>query len=349
MHKAIQLLMKLIETSSISKEEGKAAEVLINYFNSENINTLRYGNNVVAKNKYFDSAKETILLNSHLDTVKANTGYTRNPFEATIEENRLYGLGSNDAGGALVSLVNTFTYFYNKENLKYNLVFIASAEEEISSSEGLAYALNHVDFKPNYAIVGEPTNMNLAIAEKGLLVLDCTAKGVSGHAARNEGINAIYIALQDIEIIKNYKFEKISPILREVKMTVTMINSGTQHNVVPDECNYTIDIRINEYYSHQDVLDVLRKLLQSEIKPRSMKFKPSSIPLDNFLVQAGIAIGRTTYGSPTCSDQIHLNIPSFKMGPGESGRSHTANEFIYIDEITEAMNIYIKMLEKVMY
>lgn len=345
---SIFLLKKLVETESFSKMEDKAADIIESYFKSMQIFPCRVGNNLIVKNLHFDDGKETILLNSHIDTVKPNNGYTRNPFEAVIKDGKLYGLGSNDAGGALVALCHAFLKFYDVPHMNYNLAFIASAEEEISGGGGLSEALKSIDFDVDYAIVGEPTRMNMAIAEKGLLVLDCIAHGEAAHAAYDLGTNAIYKAVKDIEFIQNYKFEKVSPLLGPVKMTVTIINAGTQHNVIPDKCQFVVDIRINELYTHAEILSFLRDNLASEIMPRSMKFKSSSIPEDNFLVQSGIKMGLETYGSPTCSDQIHLSCPSLKMGPGDSHRSHIADEFIYLNEIEKAIDIYTELLGNVL-
>ena len=338
---AIELLQSLIQTPSLSKQENETALILKNYLERycTNIKTLQ--NNIWVKNKYFDESKRTILLNSHHDTVPANKAYTRNPFAAEIIDGKLFGLGSNDAGGSLVSLLATFLYFYEKENLAYNLIFAASAEEEISGRNGIELMYPQLG-KIDAAIVGEPTLMQMAIAEKGLLVLNCTIKGKAGHAAREEGENAIYKALRDIEWFKNYQFEKISNTLGPVKMSVTTINAGMQHNMVPDNCSFTVDIRINELYTHEDILKVIKENVAAEIVPRSMRMKSSSIDISHPLVQSGLALGRTMYGSPTTSDKALMNCPSLKMGPGDSARSHSADEFIYVKEIEEGIDLYIK-------
>ncbi len=344
---AIALLQQLIQTPSLSKEENDTAAILKNYLEKycDIVQTLQ--NNVWVKNKYFAESKPTILLNSHHDTVPANKAYTRNPFDGEILNGKLYGLGSNDAGGCLVSLLATFLYFYEKEILPYNLIFAASAEEEISGKDGmelLYYQLEEIDF----AIVGEPTLMQMAVAEKGLLVIDCTVKGKAGHAAREEGENAIYKAMKDIEWFKSYEFEKISQTLGPVKMNVTIINAGMQHNMVPDVCNFTVDIRINELYTHNEILQVIKENVAAEIVPRSMRMKSSGIAVAHPLVQSGIKLGREMYGSPTTSDKALMACPSIKLGPGDSARSHTANEFIYVKEIEEGIDLYIKLLENIL-
>ena len=344
--KALKLLQDLIVTPSFSREEDKTAAIIADFLKQHNVQVHQKLNNVWAFNKHYNPDLPTLLLNSHHDTVKPNTGYTRDPFSPTIEDDKLYGLGSNDAGGCLVCLVATFLYFYEQEGLTYNLVLAATAEEEISGKNGIELILPDLG-KLDVAIVGEPTEMHLAIAEKGLLVLDCTAKGKAGHAAREEGVNAIYEALQDIQWFHNYRFEKESEHLGPVKMSVTMIQAGTQHNVVPDTCQFTVDVRLTDAYTLEEVLEVIQQHVKAEVTPRSTRLKPSAIPVEHPLVQAGIAMGRKTYGSPTTSDQALLPIPSLKMGPGFSGRSHMADEFIYLSEIEEGIEMYIRLLEKV--
>ncbi|MDO6391495.1 M20 family metallo-hydrolase [Pontibacter sp. BT731] len=343
---SLALLQQLIAIPSFSKEEAKTADLLAGFLESKGVKNQRRLNNVWAFNKHYDPALPTLLLNSHHDTVKPNTGYTRDPFAATIEDGKLYGLGSNDAGGCLVSLLATFLYFYERSDLRYNLVFAATAEEEISGRNGLELILPELG-ELEAAIVGEPTLMQLAVAEKGLLVLDCVAKGRSGHAAREEGLNAIYEALPDITWFQTYHFPEVSEHLGPVKMSVTMVQSGTQHNVVPDQCSFTVDVRLTDAYSMDEVLEVIRQNVKAEVTPRSMRLKPSAIPMVHPLVQAGIALDRTTYGSPTTSDQALLSIPSLKLGPGDSARSHMADEFIYLNEIEEGINLYIDILERV--
>ncbi len=343
---AVQLLRHLISTPSFSKEENLTANIVNAYLEQHSVTTHRKMNNIWAYNKYFDAVKPTILLNSHHDTVKPNSGYTRNPYDAEIENGKLYGLGSNDAGGCLVSLIATFLYFFEKENMNYNFCLAATAEEEISGINGLELIIPDIG-KLNFGVVGEPTQMQLAVAERGLMVLDCTAKGRAGHAAREEGENAIYKALADIQWFRTYRFPKESEAFGPIKMSVTIINAGSQHNVVPAECVFTVDVRVTDAYRNEDVLEIIRQHVQCNVKPRSIRLKPSSIDKNHPIVQAGLALGKTTYGSPTTSDQSLLDIPSVKIGPGDSARSHTADEFIYVDEIREGIELYIKMLEHI--
>lgn len=344
---AVNLLQQLIRIPSFSKEEDKTADVIEAFLKQHDVTTHRKLNNIWAWNKYFDAAKPTILLNSHHDTVKPNSGYTRDPYDAAIEEGKLFGLGSNDAGGCLVSLIITFLHFYNQENLAYNLCLATTAEEEISGVNGLELIIPELG-QLEFGIVGEPTQMQLAIAERGLMVLDCTAHGKAGHAAREEGENAIYKALADIEWFRNYKFPKESEVFGPIKMSVTIINAGSQHNVVPASCIFTVDVRVTDAYRNEEVLEIIRQHVVSDVKPRSIRLKPSSIDKSHPMVQAGIALGRTTYGSPTTSDQSLLDIPSLKVGPGDSARSHTADEYVYVDEIKEGIDLYIKMLTAVL-
>lgn len=345
-HQAVELLRQLISIPSFSKEEDKTADAIEKFMQQQGITMHRKLNNLWAWNKHFDASKPTILLNSHHDTVKPNSGYTRDPFEPAIEDGKLYGLGSNDAGGCLVSLIATFLYFYDKPGLKYNFCLATTAEEEISGVNGLELIIPELG-RLDFGIVGEPTLMQLAIAEKGLMVLDCTTYGKAGHAAREEGENAIYKALPDMEWFRTYKFPKESEIFGPVKMSVTIINAGSQHNVVPATCVFTVDVRVTDAYRNEEVLEIIRQHVSCEVKPRSIRLKPSSIDKGHPIVQAGIALGRTTYGSPTTSDQSLLDIQSIKVGPGDSARSHTADEFVYIDEIKEGIGLYIKMLEQI--
>jgi len=343
---AVSLLQQLIAIPSFSKEENLTADLIENFLKEKGVKTHRKLNNIWAWNKHFDESKPTILLNSHHDTVKPNSGYTRDPYDAKIEDGKLYGLGSNDAGGCLVSLINVFLYFYDQENLKYNFCLATTAEEEISGVNGLELIipdLGHLDF----GIVGEPTLMQLAIAERGLMVLDCVAHGKAGHAAREEGENAIYKALTDIEWFRTFRFPNESEVFGPIKMSVTIINAGSQHNVVPASCTFTVDVRVTDAYRNEEVLEIIRQHVSCDVTPRSIRLKPSKIDKEHPIVQAGIALGRTTYGSPTTSDQSLLDIPSLKIGPGDSARSHTADEFVYVDEIREGIELYIKMLEKI--
>ena len=340
---AIALLKALIETPSFSSKEDKTALLIENWFTQNSIPFERENNNVWAFNQHFDKTKPTLLLNSHHDTVKPNQGYTNNPFEAIVKDGKLFGLGSNDAGGCLVSLLATFVHFYSNENLPYNIVMVASGEEESSGQNGLNSVLKHLP-ELECAIVGEPTLMQLAVAEKGLLVLDVIVKGTASHAAHNNPDNPIYKAIPVIEWFNSHQFEKISAVLGSVKMTVTQISAGKQHNVVPAECHLVVDIRVNDCYNNQEILDTVREHLTAEINPRSMHLNASSIPVTHGLVQAGIALGRTTYGSPTLSDQSVLSCQSLKLGPGETLRSHSADEFIFINEIEEGIELYVKIL-----
>lgn len=345
---AIDLIKKLIETPSFSSQEDKTAGHIEDWLQKKAIPSKRTKNNVWAINKYFNENKPTLLLNSHHDTVKPNNGYTNDPFSAIVEDGKLYGLGSNDAGGCLVSLMATFVYFYERPNLKYNLVFVASAEEESSGDHGLNSMLTQI---PNIdvAIVGEPTLMNLAVAEKGLVVFDATVKGTSSHAAHPNGDNPIYKIGEVLKWFENFHFEKQSKVLGAVKMTVTQIKAGKHHNAIPAEVEMVIDVRVNDQYTNQEIADIL--ILSSPcttIKPRSLRLNSSSIPVDHELVRAGIKLGRETYGSPTLSDQAVLTCPSLKLGPGDSTRSHSANEFIFLHEIEEGIQIYIDLLNKVL-
>lgn len=343
---AVALLQQLISIPSFSKEEANTADVIAGFLNAHGVKHHRKLNNLWAWNKYFDAAKPTILLNSHHDTVKPNSGYTRDPFDAKIEDGKLYGLGSNDAGGCLVSLIAVFLYFYERQDLKYNFCLATTAEEEISGVNGLELIIPELG-QLDFGIVGEPTLMQLAIAERGLMVLDCTVHGKAGHAAREEGENAIYKALPDIEWFRTFKFPKESEVFGPVKMSVTIVNSGSQHNVVPASCVFTVDVRVTDAYRNEEVLAIIRRHVSCEVKPRSIRLKPSSIDKEHPIVQAGIVLGRSTYGSPTTSDQSLLDIQSIKVGPGDSARSHTADEFVYVDEIREGIELYVKMLEQI--
>jgi acetylornithine deacetylase len=343
---AISLLKKLIATQSFSSEEEQTALLIEHWFTNHQIPFQRTQNNVWATNQHFDANKPTLLLNSHHDTVKPNSAYTNDPLKAIVEDGKLYGLGSNDAGGCLVSLIATFTYFYAVADLKYNLVMVASAEEESSGANGLNSMLPIIP-PIDVAIVGEPTLMNLAVAEKGLVVFDAVIEGTPSHAAHPNTDNAIYNTIEVLQWFQDFKFEKTSESLGDVKLTVTQINAGNQHNVVPAHVNLVIDVRVNDAYSNEEIAQILKvKSPCTTITPRSLRLNSSSISIEHDLVKAGIAIGRSTYGSPTLSDQSVLSCQSLKLGPGDSTRSHSANEFIYLSEIEEGIQIYIKLLNK---
>ncbi|MBA3830107.1 MAG: M20 family metallo-hydrolase [Taibaiella sp.] len=343
---ATRLLKQLIAMPSFSKEEQGTVDVLQRWLQAKGIAASRLMNNVWAKNKYYEENKPTILLNSHHDTVKPNKAYTLDPFLPLESDGKLFGLGSNDAGGSLVSLIAAFLYFYHCEDLKFNLIFAATAEEEISGANGIAALLPELG-KIEAAIVGEPTLMDMAIAEKGLIVLDCTAVGKAGHAAREEGVNALYNAIEDIRWFNSYEFEKISSLLGKVKMSVTVINAGTQHNVVPATCSFTVDVRVNECYTNEEVLEIIKKNVQCDVRTRSLRLKPTYIDEQHPLVQAGKSIGRKAFGSVTLSDKALMPFPALKMGPGDSARSHMADEFIYLKEVEEGLNIYIDLLKSI--
>ncbi|MBK8299993.1 MAG: M20 family metallo-hydrolase [Chitinophagaceae bacterium] len=346
-NEAVELLKELISIPSFSKEEDQTAGILCRFIGTKGIVHTRVGNNVFALNKHFDDKKPTILLNSHHDTVKPNPQYTRNPFTAAIEDGKLFGLGSNDAGGCLVSLIATFLHFYEKPDLRYNIILAATAEEEISGSGGIEYTLPYLP-AINCAIVGEPTQMQMAVAERGLMVLDCISHGKAGHAARNEGENAIYNAIRDIEWFRNYKLLKISDLLGPSKMSVTVIETENKaHNMVPSQCKFVVDTRINELYSFEEVIDIIKANVQCEVTPRSTRLRSTSIAIGHPLVIAGINLGRTYYGSPTTSDKALMPFPTLKIGPGDSARSHTADEYIYIDEIKNGIELYIQILNNV--
>ena len=342
--RAVELLCRLIEVPRISREEQAAADLLQDYMQGElGLEVKRMGNNLWSQQPNFDPEKQTLLLNAHIDTVKPVAGWQRNPFKATREGSRIYGLGSNDDGASLVSLLHVFAALKEGKTL-YNLVFLASAEEEVSGKGGIESVLPLLP-KIDIALVGEPTGMQPAIAEKGLMVLDVTAHGKAGHAARNEGENAIYKALEDIEWFRSYKFEKVSPLLGPVKMTVTIVNAGTQHNVVPDTCTFTVDVRSNECYTNRELFDEIGKNVKSEVKARSFRLGSSSIDVNHPLVQKIIGLGGKPFGSPTLSDQALMPFPSLKLGPGESKRSHSADEFVDFCEIRQAIETYLNLLK----
>lgn len=307
----------------------------------------RHLNNIWAFNKHYDPSKRNILLNSHHDTVKPNPQYTRDPFSPDVEDGKLYGLGSNDAGGCLVSLIATFLHFYHRSDLSYNIILTATAEEEISGANGIESILPELP-AIEFAIVGEPTLTQLAIAEKGLMVLDCTSYGKAGHAAREEGENALYKALPDLNWFKDFRFPKISETLGPVKMSVTVINTSNKaHNVVPADCTFVVDVRATDQYTLEELLEIIRANVSCEVKPRSMRMRPSFIPMDHPFVLAGVSVGKSCYGSPTTSDQALIPATSVKMGPGDSARSHTADEYIHLHEIKDGIQSYIQLLEMI--
>lgn len=345
---AVALLKRLIATPSFSKSEEATADLIEQYIQSAGVITERFLHNVWATNKHFDPARPTLLLNSHHDTVRPNKAYTMDPFLPVEKDGKLFGLGSNDAGASLVSLLAAFLFFYEDPELRYNLVFAATAEEEISGKNGIEILLPRLP-AIDCGIVGEPTGMQMAIAERGLLVLDGTATGKAGHAARNEGENALYKAMADIEWIRKYQFEKVSPLLGEVKMTVTVIETENKaHNVVPPQCRFVTDVRINELYSMEEVLKIISDHTQSDIIPRSLRMRSTAISMKHPLVLGGIALGRDHYGSPTTSDKALMPFQTLKMGPGDSARSHTADEYIYLAEINEGIELYIQLLKQIL-
>lgn len=344
--RAIELLKQLITTPSFSKEEDKTAAIIEDFLKQHGVDVKRHLNNVWATNKYFDEKKPTLLLNSHHDTVRPNKGYTLDPFTPIEKEGKLFGLGSNDAGGSLVSVLSTFVFFHNQKDLKYNLIIAATAEEEISGKNGVESLLPLFP-EINCGIVGEPTLLQMAVAERGLMVLDCTAHGKAGHAARNEGENALYKAIEDINWLKNYQFEKVSDLIGPVKMTVTSIETENKtHNIVPSECKFIVDVRLNEFYTHEEISETITKNIQSRVEMRSDRLRSSMIALDHPLVKAGLNLGRTYYGSPTSSDKALMPFPALKIGPGDSARSHTADEFIFTREIKEGIELYIALLQQ---
>ena len=339
----VELLKKLIATPSVSRNEKDAADIMEQTIRSYGFEPQREANNIWIIDPHYDESRPTLLLNAHIDTVKPVASWTRDPFSPDVEDGVLYGLGSNDCGGGLCSLLQIFKMLTEKPQ-HYNLIYLASAEEEVSGKDGITRALPllpHIDL----AIVGEPTGMNPAVAEKGLMVLDVIAHGKSGHAARNEGVNAIYEALDDMRWIRDYKFEKVSEFLGPTKMTLTVVNAGTQHNVIPDKCTMLVDIRTNEFYDNEEVFEFIRQHLKSEVKAHSFRLKSSRIDPEHPLIKKCVAMGMKPFGSPTLSDQALMHFPSFKLGPGESSRSHSADEFIKISEISDAVAKYRELLD----
>ena len=350
----LELLKKIIETPSVTGNEKKVSDILFKNLKEHHYNPKKIGYNVLCYGVNYNRKKPNLLLNAHMDTVKPVSGWTKNPFKATIEKGRLYGLGSNDDSAGLVSLLHTF-YELDKEDQPYNPVFLATAEEEKNGAEGMKKIVNRRrKIKMDVALIGEPTGMQPAIAEKGLLVLDFKVKGVAGHAAREEGVNALYRAVdlikeatELIDKLRNHPFDRKSELLGNLKFTITMINAGTQHNVIPDECTFTADVRTNELYSNKEVLDIIKAELPPycEVTPRSLNLNSSRIPTTNPIIRKALSMGLTPYGSPTLSDQAVLDCPSFKLGPGDSARSHTADEYIELDELKQAVPTYVKLLD----
>lgn len=342
---AINLLKDLISIQSFSFEEDKTATKINNWLKERGVKSDRKVNNIIAYNKHYDQTKPNILLNSHHDTVEPNSAYTLDPYKPQIVNGKLYGLGSNDAGGALVSLITTFLHFYDKENLSHNIILLASAEEERSGPNGIKSIMPILP-EIELAIIGEPTLMNIAVAEKGLIVFDLIVKGTSSHAAHKNLDNPIYKAIEIINKISKIKFEKKSNLLDDVKLTVTQINAGVQHNVVPAEVKLVLDARINDKYTNTEIYNVLKDELDCEVVPRNLDLNSSSIPENHKIIKAGNKLGFTKYGSPTLSDQAKIKCNSIKLGPGDSTRSHTADEFIYVDEIKNGVKKYIELIEE---
>ena len=341
---ATTMLRKLVSLQSFSGEEALRVDYLTNYFLEQGIKAEHIGNNIIVKQPHFNSEKPTFMLNSHLDTVRPANGYTFDPFNAPISDTHVYGLGSNDAGASAVSLLQTFLHFYNQD-LPFNLLLVLSAEEENSGVNGMRSLVSNLSYV-DFAIVGEPTGMRAAIAERGLLVIDGEAKGKSGHAARDESVNAIYIALDDIKTLQSVKFAKVSPLMGDVKLTVTQINAGSQHNVVPDRCSFVVDIRPTDSYTNTEIMEQLQGITKSELKARSLTNQSSATPQDHILMTCLNRLKIETYISPTTSDWMRLNCPAIKMGPGESERSHQSDEFVYIKELEEGIDGYIKFINK---
>ena len=343
-HRAVTLLRKLILLPSFSGEEQLRSDFLSDFFTEKGISVERICNNLIVRQPNFDASKKTMMLNSHLDTVRPSASYTFDPINPPLSDTYIYGLGSNDAGASVVAMIETFLYFYDK-TLPFNLMLVLSCEEENSGANGMKKVWETIGQSINFAIIGEPTGMKAAIAERGLLVIDGEAKGISGHAARNEGTNAIYIALNDIQTLQSTKFDKISPTMGEVKLSVTQINAGTQHNVVPDKCTFVVDIRPTEMYDNQEIMDILQPKVKSELKARNLTNKSSATPPDHLLMQTIERLGIETYTSPTTSDWMRITCPAIKMGVGDSARSHQADEFVLISELEQGIEQYIRLVE----
>lgn len=341
MTKYITLLQRIIQTPSISGQEDAVCTLLEQWMTAEGIAVHRVGNNLWAE---CGEGQETVLLNAHIDTVKPSASYTRDPFGGECDGKTIYGLGANDCGGCVIAMLATFLDIYRHPIAGKRIILTLTAEEENSGRRGIELVLPEID-KVDYAIVGEPTSLQMAVAERGLMVLDCEAKGKAGHAAREEGVNALYIALDDIQTLRNYEFDKVSPFLAKVKMTTTMIQAGTQHNVVPDTCKFVVDIRSNGLYSNEDIHALLQPLVQSTLTPRSTRLNATSTPIETAIVQRAKALGIPLYGSPTLSNMALLSCPKVKFGPGDSARSHTADEYIHIHEIEQAIALYKQLLQ----
>jgi acetylornithine deacetylase/succinyl-diaminopimelate desuccinylase-like protein len=343
-NESVELLKQLISIPSFSREEDMTAEAISEFLTRSGIKHSRYLNNVWAANKHFNPSKRTLLLNSHHDTVRPDSAYKRDPFEPVIEDDKLYGLGSNDAGGSVVSMIAAFRYLFNEPDLPVNIIVAITAEEEISGSKGIESFLGLLT-TVDMAIVGEPTGTDVAVAEKGLIVLDCIASGVRGHVTRNDGDNALYKAMDDIDWIRNYRFDRVSEMLGETRMAVTVLNTAnTTHNIIPAECSFVVDVRVTDEYTLEEVVAIVKANVQSYVRPRSLRLKPSSIPLDHELVVAATALGKKLYGSPTTSDQALMPFPSIKCGPGETIRSHMADEYILLSEIMQGIDTYIGII-----
>lgn len=343
MEECADLLRKLVSIRSFSGEEKDRSDFLCEYLSEKGVKTERIDNNIIARQPHHNDAKQTLMLNSHLDTVKPTTSYTFDPFNPPLSDTHVFGLGSNDAGASVICLLQTFLHFYEKK-LPFNLMLVLSCEEENSGPNGMR-KLSEI-IKPNFAIIGEPTRMGASIAERGLLVIDGKTKGVSGHAARDEGVNALYIALDDIQTMKSVKFDRISPTMGEIKLTVTQINAGTQHNVVPDKCNFVVDIRPTEMYTNREIMKILQPKVKSTLVARNLTNKSSATPPNHILMKTVEKLGIATYVSPTTSDWMRISCPAIKMGPGESSRSHQADEFVLITELKQGLDGYIRFIEE---
>lgn len=339
---SVDLLRKMISVPSFSKQEDEVVQTIIEFLEAKELSFERSINNIILKSPHWKNRNPTLLLNSHIDTVKASEKWTKNPFIPVEEEGKLYGLGSNDAGASVVSLLAAYRFLIQKKQ-KYNIILVISAEEEISGKNGIEHVLKELP-SVSFGIVGEPTQMQMAVAEKGLMVLDCIVHGEAGHAARNEGINAIYLAMQEVEWFKCFKFPEQSNYLGDVKMSVTQINAGSQHNVVPDKCHFVVDVRTTDRYSNNEILEIINENVACEVTPRSTRLNSSFAPTDHPLIISGQKIGMVSYGSPTLSDQALMSFPSVKLGPGNSARSHTADEYIRLDEIKDGIEKYVKLL-----